>query len=307
MNTQPTANIINIEQSPVKRFASKAKTLPRIALSHAELRQLLSMQLQSTLDIKAILEMFFKTTQQLISYDSLAYKHEAHAINTELAVSKQHSVTYNLNYQGEYLGDIIFTRNSIFLEEELGDFESIIASLIFPLRNALLYSAALKNALQDALTGVGNRVAMQQTLQRDIDTAQRHKQALSVLMIDIDYFKRINDTYGHSTGDTVLTQVAKMIENQLRATDALFRYGGEEFLAVLPNTCQQHALLVAERLRHDLETLVIHDGQHAISVTVSIGCATLRSDDSLQTILQRSDVALYAAKNNGRNQVQVAL
>lgn len=307
MNTQPTANIINIEKNISKRIAGAAEALPLITLSHAELRQLLSTQLQSSLDIKDILAMFVKTTQRLISYDSLAYKHAGHAVVVDIGTSKKHSVTYNLTYQGEYLGDISFTRESVFIEDELGDLESIIASLIFPLRNGLLYTAALQSALKDPLTGVGNRVSMQQTLQRDIDTAQRHGQALSVLMIDIDYFKCVNDGYGHSAGDAVLEQVAQHIQKQLRTADALFRYGGEEFLAVMPNTCSQHAGLVAERLRECLENLQINYEEHGITITASIGCATLRNEDTQKSLLQRSDVALYAAKNNGRNQVQLAL
>lgn len=307
MNTWPTANIINIEKNISKRSAATAESMPLISLSHAELRQLLSTQLQSSLEIKDILAMFFKTTQRLISYDSLFYKHAGHAVTAELGANKKHSVTYNLNYQGEYLGDISFTREDVFGEDELGDFESIIASLIFPLRNALLYTAALQSALKDSLTGIGNRVAMQQTLQRDIDTAQRHEQALSVLMIDIDYFKYVNDTYGHSAGDTVLEKVAQHIQKQLRTTDAMFRYGGEEFLAVMPNTCSQHASLVAERLRDSLVNLKITHEDHVITITASIGCATLRIEDTQQTLLQRADVALYAAKKNGRNQVQLAL
>jgi diguanylate cyclase (GGDEF)-like protein len=87
----------------------------------------------------------------------------------------------------------------------------------------------------------------------------------------------------------------------------LFRFGGEEFLAVMPNTCSQHAGLVAERLRESLESLQTRYEEHVITVTASIGGATLRSEDTQQTLLQRSDVALYAAKNNGRNQVQLAL
>ncbi len=307
MNTQLTSNVISLEKTVSARAADKIEMLPLIALSHEELRQLLATQLQTSLDIKTILALFFKSSQRLVAYSSLNYKHAAHEVVVELGSSQEHSINYNLNYQGDFLGNLVFTRDSRFSEQELGDFESIISSLIFPLRNGLLYEAALQNALKDPLTGVGNRISMQQTLQRDIDTAQRHEQALSVLMIDIDYFKRINDTYGHSAGDSVLVQVAQHTQQQLRTTDALFRYGGEEFLAVLPNTCSQHAALVAERLRESLELLVINYEEHAITVTASIGCATLRHEDTQQTLLQRSDVALYAAKHNGRNQVQLAL
>lgn len=307
MNTQLTSNVISLEKSVNARVADKVEMLPLISLSHEELRQLLATQLQTSLDIKTILALFFKSSQRLVEYASLNYKHAAHEIVVELGNNQEHSVSYTLNYQGDFLGQLVLTRENRFSEQELGDFESIISSLIFPLRNGLLYAVAVQNALKDPLTGIGNRISMHQTLQRDIDTAQRHEQALSVLMIDIDYFKHINDTYGHSAGDSVLVQVAQQIQQQLRTTDALFRYGGEEFLAVLPNTCSQHAALVAERLRESLELLVINYQEHAITVTASIGCATLRNEESQQMLLQRSDVALYAAKHNGRNQVKLAL
>lgn len=307
MNTQLISNVISLEKTAQARTADKSDMLPLIALSHEELRQLLTTQLQTSLDITTILGLFFKSSQRLVKYSSLSFQHAAHAIKVELGSAEEHSVNYNLNYYGDFLGNIVFTRANRFSEQELGDFESIISSLIFPLRNGLLYAAALQNALKDPLTGIGNRISMQQTLQRDMDTAQRHEQALSVLMIDIDYFKRINDTYGHSAGDAVLVEVAQHIQKQLRTTDALFRYGGEEFLAVLPNTCSQHASLVAERLRESLEALEINIEGHIITVTSSTGCATLRTDDSQHSLLQRSDVALYAAKHNGRNQVQLAL
>lgn len=147
---------------------------------------------------------------------------------------------------------------------------------------------------------------MQQTLQRDIHTAVRQQQLLSVLMIDIDHFKRINDRHGHSAGDHVLTQVAQHIQQQLRATDALFRYGGEEFLAVLPNTAEHYAVLVARRILDHLALLKIQSEQHNVKVTASIGCAVLAETDTVDSLLRRSDRALYRAKNNGRNQVQVA-
>lgn len=307
MNTQLKSNVINIADAASKQPSSSIETRPLVAISHEELRQLLSSQLQSTLDLENILTLFFQTSQRLVNYDSLAYKHAAQKISIELGSDQEHSVTYSLNYQGDYLGHIVFTRAVQFSEQELADFESIMSSVIFPLRNGLLYAAALQSALLDPLTEVGNRNSMQQTLQRDIRTARRNEQPLAVLMIDIDYFKQINDSYGHSAGDTVLVQVAQHIQQQLRSTDALFRYGGEEFLAVLPNTAKLSATVVAERILDAMLQLKTQTAQQEISVTVSIGCAVLEADDTIDSLLQRSDMALYSAKNKGRNQVQPVL
>lgn len=236
----------------------------------------------------------------------MTFNHKAQDIFIELGAVQNYAANYTLNYQKEDLGSLIFTRSTIFSEQELADFESILCSLVFPLRNGLLYAAALKNALRDPLTGIGNRSAMQQTLQRDIHTALRHQQPLAVLMIDIDHFKRINDKYGHSAGDHVLTQVAQHIQQQLRTTDALFRYGGEEFLAVLPNTAERYAVLVARRILDNLALLKIPIEQQNAKVTASVGCAVLAEQDTMDSLLQRSDRALYKAKDNGRNQVQTA-
>lgn len=306
MNTQLHSNILNLADAAKKQPASAVPTLPLVALNHEELRQLLSNQLQSTLDLERILGLFFQTSQRMVTYDALTYSHGPQKIAIELGSEKKHSVNYNLNFQGDYLGNIVFSRKKKFSEQELGDFEAIISSLIFPLRNGLLYAAALQSALQDPLTGVGNRNSMQKTLQRDIHSARRNQQPLTVLMIDIDHFKRVNDSYGHSAGDSVLIQVAQHIEQQLRAADALFRYGGEEFLAVLPNTNQQDATLVAQRILNSLAQLKVQAGEHQIKVTASIGSAELTAEDTLDTLQQRSDHALYSAKNQGRNQVQAA-
>lgn len=306
MHNQPISNVINIEKKTAKRFVDAVQPQPLMVLSAAEVRQQLLMQLQSSLDLRAVLTMFFNTSQRLVASDSLMFNHASYEAAVTLGTHKKHLIQYNLSYHSECLGEITFTREQRFSDIELGNLESIISSLILPLRNALLYNAALQNALKDPLTGTGNRMSMQNTLERDIAIAHRHGHPLSVLMIDIDYFKRINDTYGHSTGDAVLIKVAHTIQKNLRNTDSLFRYGGEEFLVALPNTGSEAAWLVAERLRESLEALLISHEESTIAITASIGCATLNNDESLNSLLQRSDSALYAAKHNGRNQVQRA-
>ncbi|MNR27970.1 Diguanylate cyclase DosC [compost metagenome] len=147
---------------------------------------------------------------------------------------------------------------------------------------------------------------MNQALQREIDLARRSLQPLSVLMLDIDHFKRINDQHGHSTGDDVLKAVADALKSSLRNIDMVFRYGGEEFLVLLSNTSRESAAMVGERLRQAvLELQYLVEGQ-AIDLTVSIGCASLQPGEPVDSLLTRADDALYVSKREGRNRLSMA-
>ena len=147
---------------------------------------------------------------------------------------------------------------------------------------------------------------MDQTLQREIELSRRHLQPLSVLMLDIDHFKQVNDTHGHSTGDVVLKAVAALIKNQLRNVDMVFRYGGEEFLILLSNTSREAAAMVGERLRFAAQSEEYQADGHTIVLTVSLGCSTLLPGESAESLLRRADSALYVAKREGRNRLEMA-
>ncbi|MNN13161.1 Diguanylate cyclase DosC [compost metagenome] len=174
------------------------------------------------------------------------------------------------------------------------------------MRNALLYREATQSALRDPLTGAGNRIAMEQTLQREIDMSRRHQQPLSLLMLDIDHFKRVNDSHGHSAGDDVLKAIAATIKAQLRNVDMVFRYGGEEFLVLLSNTSREAAAMVGERLRYATQAAEYYADGHLIELTVSLGCSTLLPGESADSLLRRADSALYVAKREGRNRLAMA-
>jgi diguanylate cyclase (GGDEF)-like protein len=174
------------------------------------------------------------------------------------------------------------------------------------MRNALLYRAATQSALRDPLTGTGNRIAMDQTLQREIEMSRRHQQPLSLLMLDIDHFKHINDTHGHSAGDDVLKAVATSIKEQLRNVDMVFRFGGEEFLILLSNTSREAAAMVGERLRFAVQAHDYTADGNMIELTVSLGCSTLLPGESVESLLRRADSALYVAKREGRNRLAMA-
>jgi diguanylate cyclase (GGDEF)-like protein len=163
-----------------------------------------------------------------------------------------------------------------------------------------------KDAHTDILTNVDNRRAFLASLKREVDRAHRFKEPLSMLFCDIDFFKKINDQFGHDVGDTALRQFAKTVAETLRDIDLFGRLGGEEFAAILPGTDRVGAEVTAERIRQRIEAMVIElDRKDKLSFTVSIGASCLNKDgDDDQSIMARADQALYAAKNNGRNRVE---
>lgn len=161
-------------------------------------------------------------------------------------------------------------------------------------------------AVIDELTGISNRRYCFSELQRLVEMTRRHDTPLSLLMIDLDHFKQVNDTHGHQAGDAVLRHAAATMRATLRATDTLCRYGGEEFVALLPEIGQAAALQTAERLRAALTAAPCPTAAAAIPVTVSVGVATWRAGDTDDTLLSRADGALYRAKEQGRNRCLVA-
>ena len=307
MKSPPQTNAIDFDSAKLQRlgFGQQQPTLER-PISLAQLRQQLSMQLQTSLEPQRILGLFYREVQRLVPLDALSYQHKSSDLRLEFGHRGHQSISYSLSHEGEHLGELVFRRNQPFSEQEQGYLESLLASLLYPMRNTLLYRAATQSALRDPLTDTGNRIAMDQTLTREIELSRRHLQPLSLLMLDIDHFKQINDTHGHSAGDDVLKAVAASIKNQLRNVDMVFRFGGEEFLILLSNTSREAAALVGERLRNAAQTEeYVADGR-SIELTVSLGCSTLLPGESAESLLRRADNELYVAKREGRNRLAMA-
>lgn len=273
---------------------------------NTELRLQLSNLLQTTLELPQVLQLFFDEVQHTIALDSLNYRSEKNHVNIDIGDSARHSCHYKLITSQDSLGELSFTRGKRFSDGELHLLEQLIGCLICPIRNALLYREAIQSALRDPLTGSGNRLALENTLEREISLAQRHQNPLSVLVVDIDNFKTINDSYGHAAGDCVLKEVARQLAQCCRDTDATYRayrFGGEEFVILLNNTDTGGALILAERIRAGIETTTTRHDQQTISVTVSIGASSLIAADTMSSLFERADRALYRAKQNGRNRV----
>jgi len=160
-------------------------------------------------------------------------------------------------------------------------------------------------ATHDFLSGIYNRAAIIKLLEREVDRCHREAQPMSVLILDIDHFKNVNDTYGHLVGDQVITMAVQRMTSELRPYDWFGRFGGEEFLIILPNCATDEALTVAERLRRAIAGEELIAGEFAIHVTISIGVSTVTTDSQDSTwLLRNADYALYAAKRRGRNKVE---
>ena len=158
-------------------------------------------------------------------------------------------------------------------------------------------------ALTDSLTGLSNRTHMNQILHKEYSRFERHNQRFGIIMLDIDHFKRVNDNYGHDTGDLVLKQLASIFENAIRTSDFIARWGGEEFLICCTTIDEEDLLPIAETIRQ----LVANTSfEHNVQITASLGCAAIVKGETIGDLIKRADVALYEAKNNGRNQSMVS-
>jgi diguanylate cyclase (GGDEF)-like protein len=285
-----------------KHLATLAQR-PASALAASTLH--LANLLQSALELEKLIEVFAEEVNRLLPLSGMEYVNMEEQVRLILGREGPHSNTYDLVVLDRSLGVITFRGDEPLEEDQLQQLEALICALVYPLRNALMYKRALDTALKDPVTGINNRAALNATIDREVNLSHRHGYALSVIMLDLDHFKRINDEHGHLAGDTVLRTVAGRITDCTRGSDMVFRYGGEEFTVVLSNTDIDGAALLADRIRKTIAaTPTIIDG-FEIAVTVSMGVSTLEAGDSAATLLSRADAALYDAKTAGRNRVMI--
>jgi len=169
--------------------------------------------------------------------------------------------------------------------------------------NAELQNSLEHLAVTDELTGLYNRRYFDKKMSEEFNRCKRSNNQFSILMIDIDHFKHINDTYGHQFGDDVLIEFSKKLETHVREIDMLARWGGEEFAMMIVDSDKQKSRSIANKIRGLIESLKMSTGVTDVNVTVSIGCANSLEGDSVKAIIKRADQALYKAKNNGRNMV----
>ncbi len=223
-----------------------------------------------------------------------------------------HTIGFPIVTEDGLFGAIIADSTYCEMSEKLrGYLEQLVYQSSITLDKANTYAEILKHATTDALTNLYNRGQFDKRIRQEIATAKRNKTNLCSMMIDVDFFKQVNDTYGHAVGDAVLRNLSKIIIEQVRENDTACRYGGEEFVVILPFTGLAEAAIVAQRLRSaveatpfDISDFKIKD-KPTLDITISIGLGEYNYSEDVEEFLERVDKALYEAKHDGRNCVKL--
>jgi diguanylate cyclase len=199
----------------------------------------------------------------------------------------------------EYHRETEFAEQLHHMQLKLDDMEKLAESAQYSIEEQR------KKAMHDSLTGMPNREAYQQRLEQEVKRIERYGGKLSLMVCDVDLFKRINDAYGHLAGDKVLKIIANSLQRNLRSTDFIARFGGEEFVALMPETSTSEAKIVAEKMRRKIEESPFNFKKEPVQITVSFGISEFAEGESADDVFSRADKALYEAKNKGRNQIQL--
>lgn len=263
----------------------------------------LAKDLQQTLQVAELLSTFSGRIRELVPHDHLSFATPDGEERFACGASGPHACSYDVVLPEQRLGTVTFGREEPFTGGETHALENVLLNLVYPLRNALMYEAVVQASGRDGLTTLGNRAALEATLGRSFAAANRHGDPLSLIMLDVDCFKQVNDEHGHPSGDEVLRALARLLVEEIRSCDLAFRYGGDEFVVVLEKTDVKGAGLLAERIRKRAERTEITTPSGVVRVTVSLGVAMLEPGDTKESVLLRADAALYASKTSGRNRV----
>jgi diguanylate cyclase (GGDEF)-like protein len=261
--------------------------------------------LQTSLDLNMLLKLFLEKVSTVVRLDGIHYSNEDLGIEASIAKQATHSCGYRLITSEDKLGEVIFKRGKKFTEKELSILETLLSTLIYPLRNALRFSMAVRSAFMDPLTGAGNSRFLPQTLDREIDLAKRHNQPLSVLMVEVDGFRKLLDQHGLGNAERVLRELAANLSQWSRTTDAVFRNNGDQFMLILSNTDKVGANVIARRIQEGAAAMCSVAADNSTGVTESLslsqGLAVMTGTDSSTSLLERAAKALASARKRGGN------
>lgn len=285
-----------------QRISARGEFLPFSAEQYrstepAPLNSLVN-KLQTTLVIEEQLAMFAEYAKQIINFSGLQFQSMLGVSQVTNSDTSQTAHSFNLEVNDEHLGQIIYFSKYPLSGNISAKLENLHSVLVYPLRNALMYSRVLRLATKDALTGLNNRSQFNDSLAQKLERCRRQYRPFSLMLLDLDNFKQVNDSFGHKIGDDVLQEFANVLCSSIRGTDTVFRFGGDEFAVLIDDPEFTTNKVIAERVMALVEKSRL---LHQYQVTTSIGYTLAHSQDCENEIFSRADKGLYKAKAAGRN------
>ena len=259
-------------------------------------------QLQTTLDLEKLLDIFAMEAARYIKFSGLYFKNKMISKTLRGSRKAKYERQFELKLNDEFIGTISYSVNKPISMHHYKDLQSIHQTILYPLKNALQYHQAMQLAMQDSLTGLGNRRYFDEQLKRAMHNANRHHAQVGLVLGDLNKFKAINDTYGHITGDLVLIQFASVLRTCIRDSDSIFRFGGDEFAIIVENASECALDIIQSRIDSALKTNVL---LAKYQVGCSLGTTFMNRADNEHTLFERADRALYRQKMNMSKRLSV--
>ncbi len=312
VNQNPKQEVIKeVKIKPFSKLLPTQKTLNAITLDNDneesllnEIELSLSSALQSSINTQIQLETIFRHLSTLVGITGVSFEGDSGDFSSLCGSSAKHEYSYQLYTGKAEVGELVcFSQNALEgINKKIIDLAAKVA--IFPLYHGLLYQEAIEASHTDTLTEVPNRRAFNRSLEKVMANSKRYNRPFCLLIIDIDNFKIFNDRWGHCVGDDVLKAVVKILTENIRECDSIFRFGGEEFILLLNDTKLNGAKIVADRLCQAVREYpfkVPDEKLNPQKLSISIGCTEFTMKDSKESLIERADSAVYHAKAAGRD------
>lgn len=252
-------------------------------------------QLQTTLSLDKLLAIFAAEAARYIKFSGLYFKSTTISKTLHGSRKTKHERQFELKLNDEFIGTLTYNISAPISMHHYKNLQRIHQVLLYPLKNALQYHQAMQLAMQDSLTGLGNRRYFDEQLKRAMHNANRHHAHVGLVLGDLNKFKSINDTFGHSVGDQVLVQFADILRTCVRDSDSIFRFGGDEFAIIIENASEYALEIVRGRINTALQSNII---LAKYQVGCSLGTTFMNRADNESSFFERADQALYRQKMN---------
>jgi len=266
--------------------------------NHASLLE----QLQTTLDLGKLLDIIAMEAARYVNFCGLYFKSQTVSKALRGSRKAKHERQFELKLNDEFVGTLSYGVNSPISLSHDKDLQRIHQIILYPLKNALQYHQAIQLAMHDGLTGLGNRRYFDEQLKRAMHNANRHHTQVGLVLGDLNKFKAINDTYGHSVGDQVLKQFANILRSCIRDSDSTFRFGGDEFAIIVEHASDDSLNVIQSRINNALKTNALL-AKHQVGC--SLGTTFMNRADNEHSLFERADQALYRQKINTSKNLSV--